>query len=179
MHHQTSLPIAALLLTLPFAACSVDVRGDDDRKSEVDIRTPIGDVSVRANAEDVADTGLPIYPGATRLEEGDEPGSADVKIGAFGFGLTVAAAKFASGDSEQSILDFYARDMKRYGTVTECRGDVDFRGRTGPPTCKPEGSAREIQLVAGTRDDQHIVAIKPRAGGSEIALVHVQIRGAD
>ncbi len=179
MHRQTSLTIAALLLTLPLAACTIDVRGEDDRKSEVDIRTPIGDVSVRANAEDVADTGLPVYPGATRLEDGDEPGSADVKIGAFGFGLTVAAARFESGDSEQAIVDFYTQDMKRYGTVTECRGDVDFRSRTGPPACKQERFAREVQLVAGTRDDQHIVAVKPRGGGSEIALVHVQTRGAD
>jgi hypothetical protein len=179
MHRPISLTVAALFLTLPLAACTVNVRGDDDRKSEVDIRTPIGDISVRANAEDAADTGLAVYPRATRIEDDNEPGSADVQIGAFGFGLTVAAAKFESRDSEQAIVDFYTQDMKRYGTVTKCRGDVDFRGRTGPPTCKRERLAREVQLVAGTRDNQHIVAVKPRGSGSEIALVHVQTRGAD
>src|SRR5688572_9611836 len=59
---------AALALT----ACSIDVREDElrDRKN-VDIRTPVGAMSVRAGI--AADTGLAVYPDSRPLRDDDEP----------------------------------------------------------------------------------------------------------
>jgi hypothetical protein len=175
MHRTTSLTIGALLLSLPIAACSIDVNErKDENKANVDIRTPVGGVSVRT--DESADTGLPVYPGAAVLHERDEPGSANVDIGAFGFGVKVAAAKFESGDGQQAIADFYKNAMARFGKVTECRGDVDFPGRSGSPVCRQASDSGEIQLAVGTTDNQHIVAIKPRGSGSEIGVAFVQTR---
>jgi hypothetical protein len=168
------LRTAAVAACIPLIACTIDVREDSgDKKAEVDIRTPVGDVSVRSTGE-AADTGLPAYPGATLLREGDEPESANVNVGAFGVGVRVAAAKFESGDGEAAILDFYRQAMAPYGAVMECRGEVDFRD--SGPVCRQRGN-RDLQLVTGTRNNQRIVAVKPRGSGSEIALVHVQVRG--
>jgi hypothetical protein len=168
---------AVCVLLLPLAACTIDVQHNESGgKGEVDIRTPVGDVSVRTDV-DRPDTGLPVYPGASLLREGDEPESANVNVGAFGFGVKVAAAKYESADSQQAILDFYKDSMKSFGTITECRGEVDFR-RDGP-VCRARLSTPDVQLVAGTRDNQRIVVVKPRGDGSELALVHVQTRGVD
>ena len=175
---RTIFPALAMLLSLPLAACTIDVREDDDRK-DVDIRTPVADVSVRTNEQQLPDTGLPVYPGATVRREANEPESANVDVGAFGFGVKVAVARFESADGEGPIVAFYKDALSRYGAVTECRGDVDFDGRTGPPVCRPERRSRDLQLVAGTRDDQHIVGVTPRGSGSEFALVHVATRGVD
>lgn len=169
---------AVVVACAPLIACTIDVREQSsDGNATVDVRTPVGDVSVRSTGE-AADTGLPAYPGATLLRDGDEPESANVNVGAFGFGVRVAAAKFESADGEAAIVEFYRQALTPYGVpdgaVMECRGEVDFKD--SGPVCRPRGN-RELQLVAGTRNNQRIVAVKPRGSGSEIALVHVQLRG--
>jgi hypothetical protein len=169
---------AVFVPVLTFAGCSVDVNDKGPDKAAVDIHSPVGDVSVRTDVN-APETGLPVYPGATLLRDGDESGSANVDIGAFGFGLKVAAAKYESGDGQQEILDFYRNAMTRYGAVTECRGDVDFPSRAGAVVCRAEPASRDVQLVVGTRDNQHVVAVKPRGSGSEIGVAFVQTSGAD
>ena len=74
MDRYRSLSAAALVaIALPLAACNVDVRKHEvDGKADVDITTPVGNVSVRTNV-DKADTGLAVYPNARPLEEEDEP----------------------------------------------------------------------------------------------------------
>jgi hypothetical protein len=69
--------------------------------------------------------------------------------------------------------------MKTYGTVTECRGDVDFRGGPGARrvVCNKRTSSDDVQLVTGTEDRQRVVAVKPRGSGSEFSLVYVNTRG--
>jgi hypothetical protein len=163
-----------LLAVLPLTACSVDVREDANRTADVDIRTPVGNVSVQST-DTAPDTGLPAYPGATLLQDGDGPESANVNVGAFGFGVRVSAAKYESGDGEAAILDFYRKAMEPYGPVMECRGEVDFKD--SGPVCESRGSDRTVQLVTGTRNNQRMVAVAPRGAGSEIALVHVLLRG--
>jgi hypothetical protein len=178
------LSAAATLLAaaIPLAACNVDVRKDDSNgKADVDITTPVGNVSVRTNV-DAHDTGIAVYPGARPLEDEDEPRNANVNVGNSSFGVTVAAAKFESKDAQDRVVEFYRNELKSYGDVTECRGDVDFRrgdSGTRQAVCKEEffSRDRDLQLVAGTEDNQHIVSVKPRGDRTEIALVHVQTRG--
>lgn len=163
-----------MLAVLPLAACTVDVREGANRNADVDIRTPVGAVSVQSRGT-APNTGLPAYPGATLLEDDDGPESANVDVGAFGVGVQVSAAKFESHDAEAPILEFYRKAMATYGPVMECRGEVDFED--SGPVCGGRGSDRDVKLVTGARNDQRIVAVTPRGAGSEIAIVHVRLRG--
>jgi hypothetical protein len=175
-----SLTAAALVaLALPITACDIDVqKHETDGKANVDITTPVGNVSVRTNAE-TPDTGLAVYPGAQPLRDEDDPESADVTVGNSMFGVKVLAAKFESPDAQEKVIDFYRSELEAYGDVTECRGDVDFRGRgeARRPVCRVKPFERDLQLLAGPEDQQRIVSVKPRGNGTEFALVYVQTRG--
>jgi hypothetical protein len=76
MDRFQSLFVAAALMAvaLPIAACNVDVRKDEspDGKANVDITTPVGNVSVRTNGDTPA-IGLAVYPGAKPLREENAP----------------------------------------------------------------------------------------------------------
>ena len=162
------------------AGCGIDVQEqeDGDRK-RVEIHSAVGDMTVNTNVDAPA-TGLPVYPGARPLHDGDEPRSANVSIGSSLFDLKVAAAKFESDEAPQQIVDYYRQEMAAYGAVMECRGDVDFKGRGGErrPVCRERGS-REIQLVAGTEERHRLVSVKPRRDGSEFAVVYIETRADD
>jgi hypothetical protein len=177
-HSRLLCSAAALVaMALPLAACNVDVRKHEvDDKADVDITTPVGNVSVRTNVEK-ADTGLAVYPGARPLEDEDEPRSANVNVGNSMFGVKVVAAKFESTDAEDRVVDFYRNELKAYGEVTECRGDVDFR--RGRRVCREKLFERDLHLAAGPEHEQHIVSVKPRGDGTEFGLVYVQTRGKD
>ena len=149
---QIGLALALVLLALSLAACSIDV-GD-----EVNVR----------------ETGLPGYPGARLIQDGDRSESARVNIDTSLFGLGVVAAEFETDDDSEAVLAFYRDAMKPYGPVTECRGDVQFNDRQA--VCEPDPDSAEVQLVTGSEDDQRIVAVKPRGTGAEFAVVHVQTR---
>lgn len=153
--------------------------GHSGESSEVDIRFPAGKVSVRSEA-DARATGMPVYPGARPARDRDEQESAHVNIGTAWFGVKVVAAKFESSDAPQRVLDFYKNEMKTYGRVTECRGDVDFKVMNGTkqPVCEEtRSSSTDVELIAGTEERQRIVAVKPRGSGSEFSLVYVETRG--
>jgi len=164
---------AAFIVALPLAACSVNVQGEDEDRKAVDINTPVGDVSVRSGA-DAPGTGLPVYPGARPLREGKDHENANVNIDTAWFGVKVAAATFESGDRPEMVADFYRREMRTFGEVTECRGDIDFKGHG--PVCKERHRSESIQLAAGSEEHHRLAVVKPRGSGSELALVHVQTR---
>ena len=172
------LTLGALLSTLLIAGCSVDVQQDaqGDRK-RVDVRMPVGTVRVNTNVT-APDTGLAVYPGARPTQDGDEPRSADVSIGAPFFGVHVVAAKFESDDTPSQVVDFYRKALGAYGAVTECRGDIDFKGRSGSrPVCRERSRSKVLQLVAGTERRHRLVSVEPRGDGSEFAVVFIQTRG--
>ncbi|MFZ0199130.1 MAG: hypothetical protein WAL05_08045, partial [Candidatus Sulfotelmatobacter sp.] len=111
----------AVLLLLP--ACSVNVQKEaNGRDKEVDIKTLLGGVHVSQQA-DASDIGLALYPGA-HLKEKDIDGSdksANVNISGFGYGLKVVALEYESADAPAKVLSFYRDQLKRYGSVLECR----------------------------------------------------------
>jgi len=184
MNPRRLLPISAALvaIALPLVGCNIDVRRQEDGgKAEVDITTPVGDVHVRTDI-DSPDTGLAVYPGAQPLRDGDDPESADVNVGNSTFGVKVVAAKYQSADSEEQIAEFYREQLRAHGEVTECRGNIDFRGPKGDrrPVCKERFFSRgDLHLQAGPEDNQRIISVKRRGNGTEFALVHVQTRGAN
>lgn len=163
------------LLSAGLAACDVDVRESEGRgKGNVDIRTPVGALSVRTDRQ-VNETGLPVYPGARWFEEvGGGHGS--VHINTSLFGLEVQAAKYDTDEAPSAVLGFYRDEMRAFGDYVECRGNVDFTGRSSRPVCRNGQNQDEILLVSGTEDTHRMVVVKPRGRGAEFSLVYIDTR---
>jgi len=179
----------AMLLLLLLPACSVNVKKEaNGQDKQVDIKTLLGGVHVSKQA-DVSDTGLTVYPGS-RLKQKDSDGSdksANVNISGFGFGIKVVALEYESDDTPAKVLSFYKDQLKKYGNVLEChtsKGNWNIN-TVGPSkdgsnelTCDGSGGDN-IELKAGRKDDQHIVAVKPEGKGSSFSLVYVRTHGKD
>jgi hypothetical protein len=172
-----SVTLASIgLLAVLLLGCEVRVQRDrDDRAASVDVETPLGDVSVRSDVSP-SDVGLPVYPGATRLDDRDEHDSASVSVDSPFGGVRVAAMKFESDASPENVADFYSREMRAYGAVTVCRGNIDFdeSDRGGPPQCRERSRARRVDVAVGTSSNFHMASVKPRGNGSEFAVVYVR-----
>lgn len=165
----------ALVVSLPLAACRVSVdETPDHTNADVRILTPVGSVLVRTGYEQ-SETGLKVYPGARALRDRHEPQTADVSVGNSVFGVKVATAKYESDAPPESIVDFYKKQMGALGAVTECRGNVNFRGDR--PVCRGAFFARTTQLAVGTEEQHRLVSVKKRGNGSEFSVVYVRTRG--
>src|SRR5262245_18534093 len=179
MKPATRIPrtLALVAALLPLPACGVDVH-DAGTGKNVDVKSPFGSVSVRTDVKN-PDTGLRVYPGAEPLRDEDDPESANVNVSSRWFAVRVVTAKYESRDGQDKILDFYRNEMKTYGAVTECRGDVNFHGgrHNRRPVCNERPSSRDVQLLTGTEEQQRVVSVKPRGAGSEFSLVYVTTRG--
>ncbi len=194
MHsHRLAISISitaglATLLLLP--ACSVNVKKEaNGQDKQVDIKTLLGGVHVSKQA-DVSDTGLTVYPGA-HIRQKDSDGSdksANVNVSGFGFGIKVVALEYESDDTAAKVLSFYRDQLKKYGNVLECHtskgnwninmGSHDSKDGSNELTCDGSGGDN-IELKAGRKDDQHIVAVKPEGKGSSFSLVYVRTHGKD
>jgi hypothetical protein len=158
------------------AACGISVNKDDDgRNKNVDIHTPLGNLSVKANSDTMPDTGLPVRAGARPLREKDHD-NADVNIEGGFFGVKVAVARFEDDGAPREVLDYYKKELSKYGAVVECHGNLDFKhGSASAARCK-ERARDETQLGVGSEEDNRVVSVKPRGTGSEFTLVHVRTR---
>ena len=164
----------AAMGAVSLAACEIRVARDQDRHpTDVDVDTPFGDLSVTKDAlpEDV---GVRVYPGARRLDDGDETDRANVSIQSPFVDLQVAALKYTSDDTPDAIAEFYRRELAAYGPVTLCRGELDF-DRDGSPGCKSRRSREgQLQVGVGTKGHFRMASVKPRGNGSEFAVVYVR-----
>lgn len=175
---RVALAVAALALVAGLAACKIGVKDDGEgHAKKVDIETPAGSLHVRETS-DISETGLALYPGATKTAEGDEKHGANVSLeGPEGQGLRIIAMEFRSTDSPEKVGSFYRDQLKKYGEVTVCKGDLNFEG---PPdkknaVCRPNNSG-EISYAAGSgEDNQRIVAVKPEGSGSKFGVVYLRV----
>lgn len=183
----------ALTAFMIFAGCSVNVKKDSNGKSDdknVDIDTPFGGIHVSKGA-DVHDTGLPVYPGAQAKQKGDsddDEKSANVDISTSAFGLKVVALEYQTDASTDTVVAYYKDKLKQFGTVLECHTNAKHYNYSAHSDAdkdhsdelKCEGSnGKTIELKAGTKSNQHIVAINPEGKGSSFALVYVRMRGKE
>jgi len=176
----------AFLACLFFLACTVSVKDHENGdNSKVDIETPIGGIHVNEEA-DVHDTGLAVYPGAHQKPKTDGEGkSANVNISSGLFGVKVVAIEYQSDDPPSKVLDFYRRQMKKFGNVVECHtekhgGDLvagESEHGSRPVSCEGDNSGNVIELKSGTEDNEHLVSVEPQGKGSDFALVYVRTRG--
>lgn len=180
-----ALVIASLLLLL--GACSIDVDDKDKKNEKVDIKTPFANLKVDSS-EKAADNGIPVYPGAhLRPKEDGDSHSANIDIGAAGFGLKVIAAEYETDDSPAKVKAFYQDKMKAFGTVLVCNGhsggsDVHISSHKDDDDKKlscsdSHGDGWEIK--AGSSDNEHLVSIEPHGSGTRFGTVLVQTHGKE
>lgn len=180
---SAALMAGALLLA---AGCSIhEQRDKQSGDKKVDISTPFGSIKVNTDAN-AQDTGWPVYPGSTikKPEGRNENGSANVNISGPMFGVKVAVAQYQSDDSPEKVLDFYRSYMKTFGgTQLECKNTgwsgerITNNGDDDELKCDDRSHGNAVELKAGVKERQHIVAVKPHGSGSEFALVYVQTHG--
>jgi hypothetical protein len=186
-----SLSILAAALALS-ACVNVNKNGNGDN---VDVKTPFGSVSVRTDQVKPEETGLNVYPGATLVpKRGHDNDQANVNISSPWGELKVIALNYHSNDDPEKVLAWYRQDLKqKYGKFLECTGkEISFHDhdKSDPNqlTCGSErgqgknysynsNDRNTIELKTGIDDKQHIVAVKPEDGGTNIALVYVQKHG--
>ena len=174
MSVRAAIAMAAVLPAIMLATgCAVE-RDEEGKSTRVAISTPVGGLAARIG-ENPGDTGLPVYPGATLSRDAADgnPEGATVSIGTRWFGLHVAAAEYQSGEMPEQILDFYRGQLRAFGDVTECRGEVNFKN--GRPECRSKPRSVDVQLMAGTEQRHRIVSVTPRGEGTEFALVSIQM----
>jgi hypothetical protein len=179
----TACLITAALLLL--GACSVNVKKDNNGQDKnVDINTPFGGIHVNNNA-DVRDTGLPVYPGArVKPKNGDhDEKSANVELSTGDYGLKVVAVEYLTDDAPAKVIAYYQDQLKRYGKVLQCHSshgnNFSYNSDSEDLKCEGDSHGETTELKAGTKGNQHVVAINPEDKGSSFALVYVRMRGKD
>lgn len=147
--------LATVWIGLRFLArgVSVNVQERDSGRKEVSIKTPVGSMEVSPDVDE-SRLGLPIYPGAQRLQDKD---SANINFSFGGdAGLRLVVAKFETPDPPEKVRDFYKQRLG--GDVTRFV-EKDAEGKT----------VFEIKR----RGQEKVVALESRGGGTRIALLRV------
>lgn len=188
---STNLCTLVLILStgLLFSGCSINVKKEPNGEDkQVDIKTLVGGIHVSKDA-DLNDVGLALYPGARPKQKGsdDDDKSANVNISGFGFGIKVVALEYESDDAPSKLVAFYKDQLKKYGSVLECRSskhlDLDMRvsksGREPHELTCSATSGNNVELKVGTKENQHIVAVEPEGKGSSFSLVYVRTHGKE
>jgi hypothetical protein len=175
--------VFGVLLLFTLCACSIHEQKEEGGNKKVDIKVPFVDIHVGTDT-DAKDTGLSAYPGARPKEDSDsDKHRANISIGGDDFGLKVVAASFTTDDPPEKVIDFYRKDLKKYGNVLECPKGISENKHHGDDDgelkCSNDGKEEpgKLDLAVGIPEKQRIVSVKPNGKGSEFALVYVQVQG--
>jgi len=181
-------PFALLAVTLAATGCSVQTSGSHDN-ADVKIETPFGAMKVKTNDNvTVADIGIAVYPGSTRVKNDRDNGSADVDMNFGDFHLRVKADSYHTSDSSEKVIAYYRKELARYGDVIACKANrpVGTPSKTSDGlTCDDDKQASshvhemsntsDFELKAGSKTHQHIVAVEKEAEGTKFGLVALEL----
>jgi hypothetical protein len=182
--------IAAAMVGSMLAGCTIKHSGEG-KNENVDIKTPMGSMSVRTDKDaDPKATGITPYPGAVQTSDGEGEKNANVNMSFGGYGLKVAAVNYHSDDDPQKVMDFYKKDLARFGSVLVCdakaRKDAPNEDKDSDVLTCADGDGKHVhisgsggadtELKVGTRHRQRIVDFKPKSSGTNFALVYVELR---
>jgi len=167
-------------------------RIESDKKNgndNVKIATPFGGMTVKTNDDAAEGLGLPVYPGAELVKKDKNNGAADVNMSFGSFQLRVKAASYRTTDSPDQVTTFYRKALGRFGDVIQCQNNKPV----GSPTQTTEGLTCEggdknhvsvsddmsgkLEMKAGSKQHQHIVAIDPEGNGTKFGLVALDLPG--
>jgi hypothetical protein len=185
--HSNLIPLLLLAATLTASGCNVREKNSNGTEN-VKIETPFGGVKVNTDESAIAsDIGLPLYPGATRVKDKDS-GAADINMNFGDFHLRVKALGYRTSDSPDKVIAFYRKGLSTFGDVIECRDNHSVgnpsKTRQGL-TCDndkenhmtvngaPEHA--EVELKAGSKTHQHIVAVEKQSDGTKFGLVALEL----
>ncbi|HEY6274210.1 MAG TPA: hypothetical protein VIX19_19680 [Terriglobales bacterium] len=133
-------------------------------------------------SEDVTakDVGLPIYPGAQQRKDttGDSSG---FEMGLWGgsSGFKLVVLKLESDGSPEKIAAFYRKALARYGQVLDCsqaatKPEKAESHHANQIECEDDRPATGgFALKAGTKQNQHLVAVEPSGKHTNISLVYL------
>jgi hypothetical protein len=191
MMRTNEAAVAAVMIaaTVLMSGCRIE----SDKKNgndNVRIATPFGGLTVKTNDDAVVEgLGLPVYPGAELVKKDKNNGAADVNMSFGSFQLRVKAASYRTQDSPEQVTTFYRKALGRYGDVIECQRDK----AVGTPTHTEEGltcdndrenhvyvnddESGKLELKAGSKQHQHIVAIDPEGSGTKLGIVSLDLPG--
>ena len=188
MNRTSTLALATLTTLAVTLGCRIESHDKGDGKN-VNIATPFGGMSVKTDDDTVLQgIGLPPYPGAELLKKKDKDnGSADVNLSFGNFQLRVKAVSYRTPDAPTQVAGFYRKALGRYGDVIQCANDKPV----GLPTRTAEGLgcdnekenhinvnsdvSGKMELKAGSKVHQHIVAIDPEGSGTKFGLVALDL----
>jgi hypothetical protein len=179
------IPLTLLATALTAIGCSVQQHGSHDNK-DVKIETPVGDVKVKINnAVVVSDIGLPVYPGSTIVRKDNDVGAVDLDLSFRDFHIRAKDANYRTPDSPDKVKAYYRKELAQYGEVIECRGKL----AVGKPSKTSEGLScgdngfsvsettkhPDVELKAGGKMHQHIVAIEKNSEGTRFGLAALDL----
>jgi len=146
---------AGIMLAL---CCALAARADDG-------------IGFQISAEG-AETGIAVYPGAKALKSDKDSQALSMAFWGGSKDFRLSLAKYWSADDADRIAEFYRTDLARFGRVVDCSAEPD-------DTICGDASREDgvIELRAGKKKDQRIVAISPKTGGCKIVLLHLRTRG--
>jgi hypothetical protein len=191
-HSQLALNLAAaimvliLLVAVAVPAADAQDQSNPDKSSKNDNISASFDLGKDASAKDV---GLPLYPGSHRHQDSkDDSSSLNMGFSGGSSGFKMAMLKMDSTDSPDKIAAFYRKALAKYGKVLTCSGpgaeaSADASKDSAKSTdlsCdhnKPDQS--EIELKAGTKQNQHVVGIKLEGAVTTYQLVYIETHGLD
>jgi hypothetical protein len=179
--------VLGIVFAVPMGAAGTAQAQEADK--HLDIQSSVANLHV-GNDGDARETGLPLYPGARVKHDEENKNRANLGLFSSAFGIKLVVAHYDSDDSPAKVLAFYRDKLKKYGKVLECRGSgeggevhVDDGDRDAPDSkelkCDGDNSGKDIELKAGTENNQRIVAVKPESNGSSFALVYFHVRGKE
>ena len=147
-------------------------------------------LDLHADAE-LADIGLPLFPGAVKKAAKDEDG-AGFSFGVWGgaFGIKVNALNYQSAGQVDDVAAFYREALGRLGPVLDC---TDNKPPHGARASEPKKSSKSKALTCGddhveaggrlykvgNEGDHRTVTITPMPGGVNFQLVRIEARGTD
>jgi hypothetical protein len=187
--NETLLVVAMIAGTALMSGCRIE-SDKRDGNDNVKIATPFGGMTVKTNDNVVVEgLGLPVYPGAQLVKKDKDNGAADVNMSFGSFQLRVKAASYRTQDSPDQVKAFYRKALGRYGDVIQCQNDKPV----GTPTLTAEGltcdnekenhisvnddMSGKMELKAGSKQHQHIVAVDPEGNGTKFGIVALDLPG--
>jgi hypothetical protein len=182
--NKLNITLLSLLLLVLLGACSIHTEKEaNGQDKKVDIKTPFAEIHVGSDTS-AQDAGIALYPGARPKQDANDKHRANVQIGGEDFGVKVVAATYLSDDSPQKVIDFYRKDLGKYGNVLECpKGLKENHGdkNDGELRCDDRGSSEpgKLTLAVGIPARQHVVAVKPDGKGTEFSTVYVNVKGKE
>lgn len=134
-------------------------------------------LEVRGDAQ-IADIGLPPYPGAVpQRDEGEDGPGATLGLWGGSLGFRLVVLKFASSDGVEPVARFYREALARSGPVLDC-SQPEPAPVPGAKTlrCNSDKPAAGGQLYkAGQPNRLHVVAVEPgpQGKGSRFVLLRM------